>query len=469
VPQDSRAGRHHFIERLLNLRRGDLVRGLPLFIYHFLIISCLVVGQVVRDTLFLDRFQASQLPYVDMAIAAIMLLVVAGYTYSRRFASLRALQTGSLLAFAGIAGLFWWTTWTYHWTWLYPALYIWVGIFGVLAPTQMWILIVHLLSTRDRRLLGMVASGGIAGGIGGFLSTAIVQRLEAEHLLLVMMLLLLACSAMVAHIWRQWQSTLAEMEVSAPADSPDRTWNLPESIRQMRASAHLKAIAALVCMSSIVTNIAGWQFKAMAALSFLEKNDLAAFFGAFYGYVSILGFLVAQILAPRLLVLSLSIALMMLPIVLVAGTFGFLASGALWATTFLKGSDKILRYAIEKPAVESLYFPVPSHIMMQVKMFIDTVSWRLGDGLAGVIVFIFATLLQLSARQISWVNLILLVGWLMVVYLARRQYVATLADSLQQHRLDAEQTAAQPLDRATSEMITARLRADDTERPCATS
>jgi len=41
--------------------------------------------------------------------------------------------------------------------------------------------------------------------------------------------------------------------------------------------------------------------------------------------------------------------------------------------------------------------------------------------------------------------------------------VVTLSESLQQHRLSAEQTVAQPLDRATSEMITARLRAEDTD------
>ena len=76
---------------------------------------------------------------------------------------------------------------------------------------------------------------------------------------------------------------------------------------------------------------------------------------------------------------SLIVALMILPMALVAGTFGVLASGAIWAVTLLKGSDKILRYALDKPAVESLYFPLQSRIMVNVKMFIDTVSWRLGD------------------------------------------------------------------------------------------
>ena len=459
---ESTKGYYHIIERLLNLRRGDLSRSIPLFFYHFLIISSLVVGQVVRDTLFLDRFQAEHLPYVDITIAAFVLLVVTGYIYTGRHTGLRRLQTGWLLVSVIIAGMFWWTTHVFQWTWLYPALYVWVGIFGVLAPAQMWILIIYMLSVRDKRLLGIVASGGIAGGIAGFFSRAVVERFDAEHLLFVMMLLLAACAVLVIQIWRQWHSTLSEMDTSVKDGDATVAWDLGGSIQHVRASRHLQVIAALVCLSSIVTNIAGWQFKAIAEQSFLEKNELAAFFGSFYGYVSVLGFLSAQILAPRLLTFSLRVALMVLPITLVAGTFGVLAWGALWTTTILKGSDKILRYSIEKPAVESLYFPVPSRVMMQVKMVIDTVSSRMGDGLAGLIVFIFATVLHFTARQISWLTLLLLCVWLVVVIIARRQYLETLSAGLQQHRLNAEQAKGQALDRVTQEMIIARLSTQDT-------
>ena len=458
---DRTIGQYNILERFLNLRRSDLKRGLPLFFYHFLIISSLVIGQIVRDTLFLERFEAVHLPYVDMTIAGVVLFVVTGYTYFRRYVSLSTLQIGSLFGFAVIAGLFWLSTWIYQWTWLYPSLYIWVGILGVLAPVQMWILIIHLLSVRNKRLLGIVTSGGIAGGLAGFLSRVIVQRFEAEHLLFVMMILLAGCGVLVMWIIRQWRPTLLEMEFIDDENQPDRSLNLRKNYQQIRTSSHLKMIAALVFLSAIVTYIAGWQFKAIAADSFTMKNDLAAFFGTFHGYVSILGFLIAQILTPRLLSFSLSVALVILPSVLLAGTFGVLAWGTLWSITFLKGSDKILRYSIEKPAVESLYFPIPPQLMTQVKMFIDTVSWRLGDGLAALIVFIFVTVLHLSARQISWITLPLLAVWLIVVFVARHRYVETLGESLHQHRLDAELSTTQTLDRTTTEMIAARLGAED--------
>ena len=44
--------------------------------------------------------------------------------------------------------------------------YIWVGILGVLAPTQVWTLANYLLTTREaKRVFGLVGAGGITGWI----------------------------------------------------------------------------------------------------------------------------------------------------------------------------------------------------------------------------------------------------------------------------------------------------------------
>jgi hypothetical protein len=40
----------------------------------------------------------------------------------------------------------------------------------------MWILIIYMLSVRDKRLLGIVTGGGIAGGIAGFLPGPVLER-----------------------------------------------------------------------------------------------------------------------------------------------------------------------------------------------------------------------------------------------------------------------------------------------------
>ena len=81
-----------FINRVFNLRPGDFQRGLPLFGYYFLIISSYGMARAARDSLFLDRFKAIQLPYADIAIAALVGFIVAFYIRLGRKVSLRNLQ-----------------------------------------------------------------------------------------------------------------------------------------------------------------------------------------------------------------------------------------------------------------------------------------------------------------------------------------------------------------------------------------
>src|SRR5438874_5412804 len=176
------------LEWFFNLRPGDLRRGIFLTLYYFLIISTFTEGQVVRDALFLGHFKAVQLPYVDFAVAVIIGGILAFYIRIGRLTSLTNLLVGTLsVCFVNIVA-FWWMAHLKEPTWLYPVVYIWVGIFGVLAVTQVWTLANYVLTGREaKRLFGFIGSGGILGGIfGGFISTVLAHTLGAEGLLLAM-------------------------------------------------------------------------------------------------------------------------------------------------------------------------------------------------------------------------------------------------------------------------------------------
>src|SRR5437867_13418478 len=94
VPQTLK--RMQLINRLLNLRPGDFIRGLPLLGYSLLIISSYVLAQVARDALFLKKFTLQQLPYVDITSAALAGIIVAVYIRVARRTGVRMLPTGSL-------------------------------------------------------------------------------------------------------------------------------------------------------------------------------------------------------------------------------------------------------------------------------------------------------------------------------------------------------------------------------------
>jgi ATP:ADP antiporter, AAA family len=202
----------HWMQMLLHLRRGDLARGLLLSLYYFLIISGYTAGLAARDTLFLDQFQATQLPYADMATALLVGLFVAIYIRLARHASLRNLLVGTLLFLATNAAFFGWAAHFPRWRWLYPALYIWVGIFGVVTTAQVWTLANYLLTTREaKRLFGLIGSGGILGGIcSGFYTRAAAKQFGTESLLYAIALFLTLCPLIVILAWRKRKGSGAE-------------------------------------------------------------------------------------------------------------------------------------------------------------------------------------------------------------------------------------------------------------------
>ena len=456
------------IERALKLSAGDLARGLPLFFYLYLIITSFVMGKVARDAMFLARFQAVKLPYADIATAILVGFVIAGYVRIGRVTSIRNLLIGSSLFFSSNCFLAWLLAGAGHFEWLYPIFYVWVGIFGVLAPAQVWTLANYVLTTREaRRLFGIVGSGAIAGWISaGFFSKTLVRAFGSDSLLLVIGCCLLLSAALIYYIWRSAGGRVLD---SAQLPDGQQPRNLRESMSIVWSSAYMRSLAFVICLSSLVTTIVGWQFKAIAKEYFSRQDALAIFFGDFNFYAGLLSLGVQLLLTPWILRrFGMGPALFVVPVALLGGSVGLLASGTLVTAILLKGGDQVLRYSIDKSTVELLYLPLPARIKFQVKWFIETVIWRFGDALAGVIVLILATYLHVATRQISWAVAALIFCWMIAVFLAKRTYLTTLVNSIREHRLGLERTAALLLDRDTTQVLLNKLSgSDEAEILCA--
>ncbi len=457
---------NRWIERALDIQPGDLRSGVLLSSCLFLTISAAVVGKVASNALFLAQFPAVELPYADIASGVLVGFVVAAYLRLGRRTSLGRLLVWSPLFFASGCALFWVVAHYYFPAWLYPVFYVWVGIIAVLAPTQVWTLANYLLTTREaKRIFGMVGSGGICGWIfAGYLSRIAAKAFGTESLLFGMAALLLICSGLMAVLSKGGQLKLDPERDRAVGVAGTGQRNLRDSARSVFSSAYLRAIAAVICISSFTTTLTGWQFKALAKQFSQGKDALAIFFGDFFFYAGLLALLFQLLLSTRLLRrFGIRPMLFVLPVVVLAGSAGVLVLGTVGAALFLKGSDQVLRYSIDRSTIELLYLPMPHSVKLQAKWFIDTVVWRLGDGLAGVVVLIFATQLHWAPQRISWIVILLTVVWLGAVFVAGKQYVALLKDSISQHRFDVEQASTLALDRSTMDFLTSKILASDPE------
>ena len=452
------------VQRVLGLTPREFARALPLFAYLFLSMAGSVASKAARDAMFLARFPATALPYVDIAVAVLVGLVAGVYIRVGARTNLRNVQIGSLLAFAG-SGIAFWASASRaglegpapQGDTVFVLIYLWVGVLSVLIPTQVWTLANFVMTTREaKRAFGFIGAGAILGWMaGGAVTREVADRFGTASMLLWVVGTLVMSAMVVWIVWRQRPAHGVEQE--APAEGAPG--GLFASFALVRRSPYLTAIASVVWLAAFVTTVIGWQFKAVAKDNIPGTDELTMFFGTFNVLAGSIALVLQLLFTGRILrVAGIGVTLFVVPIAITMSSAGLLVFGSLAAAVALKASDQVLRYSLDKATIELLYLPVPASITFRVKSFVDIVVYRAGDALGGLAILLFASVLGLPAVQVTWVALVALAGWFWAAFVARLQYVENLRESIYQHRVDAERAAAPVIERAASELLISQLK-----------
>ena len=447
-----------YLMKALNLRRNEFVPASLLFSYLFLSLATYIMGVSVGTALFLSAYP-DNLPHVMVATA----LVVAAFTsiYIRMSSRVRLeyLIIASLAFFALSFALFWWMT-LLHLTVVYWLIYIWVALAGAMGPMMGWTLANLVLTTREaRRVFGFIGAGAVLGApTSGFFTAFATRHVHPELLLLLMTVMLGACAVLVRTLFAKSRERLAEMS-RRPAPAADIPKNFREIWAHIRSSHFLVLITALTAIGCASTTIIGYQFSIIAKDAFPNKAQLASFFALFSGFMGAAAFLVQMLLTGRLLrLLGIRVTLFVTPVVFLMGSLGLLFAPMLLTAGILKGSHLLLRFTVDKSTTELLYLPVtPPDIKSQLKPFIDGFVWRAADGVAGLVLWIFASKLHFTPGKLSLVNFVFLSGWIAIAYGVRREYLNVLRQAIQRRTLDADRIATGVLDSTTTEVLAMSL------------
>ncbi len=427
------------LESAFRIRPGEARRVGLLFVYIMSVVSTFIVGRTVRDTLFLSRYDLDQLPLMYVAVAPSVSL--AAFMYARvadRHRRDRVIIL-SLSLSCGALGVIWVMLRSGAGLWIYPTLYVLVEIVGGLAVIQFWTFANDIFSSREaKRLFGIIGAGGVISNvIIGFAIRGAVKLVGAENLIGVCITLLIFCI---------WCIRAIAKDAGAELDTTVRPKSSKASARSASVfgSKHVKLIAALVAVTVLTVTIVDYQFKAIAKQSFEGREaDLAAYFGAFYGYTGIVAcviqfFITSWLLERRGIV----VALLLLPTVLVLGSGLLVFSGPLMtvlaAATFTKGSENVLRYTLNDSTMQLLYTPVPAHQRGRAKAFIDGMLKPTFVGLSGLTIYVLQFLLPEEgfAVRLGWFGMTLAGVWLALVFSIRSEYVRSLLNTLRSRRLD---------------------------------
>jgi len=412
--------------------RETRLRTLGLFLFFFLVIAAFWVQKPLRTSRFLADIGPQMLPLVKLGTALLVLPAVLLYSALAARNRRAALVTCFAAVFFVGSLVFWWLLsapradmpalpWAY---------FFYVDVFNSVMVALFWSFANDLNTPEQaRRTYGVVGAGGIAGGaVGSAVTGWSVEPLGAANLLLVCAALLVLIAVLARLLARQPAAVERRPERGPAAAMREAV----AGARLTAASPYLLAIAAIVGCYEIASNVIDYQFNTAVAARFRTEVAMAAFLGRFSTVANVAALLVQVALTgwilrrwgPR-------VGLLILPLVLGAGSLGFLCVplfGVVAATFF---GDAALGYSLNQSTKELLYTPTDGASKYQAKAFIDIFLMRLAKGISALVILAAAAWWlpgSSAVHRLSLVSLMVIGAWIAAAVLAARGFEARARD-----------------------------------------
>lgn len=426
-----------WLARWLDLRPEEVRTVALSFGGAFLVIAFLILARSLREAFYLTSFPVESLPYITAGVALLSVPAVALFARLLARGDPQQIMVRLPLSLAvGLAGL---------WPLVdrsgpaVVALYLWTALGTLLLTSGFWLVTAELFPVRGaKRLFGLIGAGGTAGAmVMGNSLVWLTGRLELSALVPVLIGLLLLFMLIQVVLPRVEQATPAQVEGPARSsirDSFSLAWRTP----------HLRTIGLIVATATIASTLVDYQFKEMARATLTEREPLAAFFGAFYGWTGAVSLAVQVLLSARLMALTgIATTLSVLPMILLLGSTGLLVAPGLVVVTMVRGGDNSLRKSLHRSVLEVLYVPVPAALRRKTKTFIDSVADSAAEGVGAGIVFLIVTLGGLPSRFLSAFAIGFAVYFLWLARRAGRSYLNTVTAQLRAGADEAAEAADQ--------------------------
>jgi len=329
--------------------------------------------------------------------------------------------------------------------------YLWVGMFGVFVVAQFWAFCADLYDDEQgRRLIPLVAIGATGGAAAGsgmtdqLLSWGVLTTnglLVAALVPLAISIVLLRSVDRLGPLGRGRASAQAPEPPPGPEPGPG-----PERPRGMGAvslvlrNRFLLAVAAITLLLNWVnTNGENLLFRVLqdvladraveqgvtgeADIREFTREGTTAFYGNFFSWVNVVALLLQAFVASRLLKYGgFGAILLLLPVVALTSYATMALLPVLAVVKMMKIAENSTDYSINNTARHVLWLPVTSELKYKGKPTVDTLSVRVGDGLAALTVLIGVNVLAMSTATYFVVNVALVLFWLALSFVVIRKH-----------------------------------------------
>lgn len=271
--------------------------------------------------------------------------------------------------------------------------YIWVSVINLLIISVFWSFMADLFSrSQSKRLFGVVAAGGSAGGVAGpAVATFLVEPLGVANLLLISAVGFLVVIGVLRLLVRE-KAALVDSGGEAQPSSLDHTlsanhfggwsWLLRpfDGFGLLLRSPFLLLIAAFVLLLTWISTILYFQQQEFVAQVFESREARTQAFGVRDMVVNVLAVGIQLFGTSRIVTrFGVTTGLVLNPIIMILAFLALAVSPVLMMLMSVEVVRRVAEYAVAKPSREMLFTAVDQETKYKAKNVIDTVVYRFGD------------------------------------------------------------------------------------------
>lgn len=394
-----------------------------------LMIAAQVGSKATRDALFLDVFEAAELPKAMLASA--VLSPVAVVLMAQGIAKLGPVRFVPLL-YVVSGGAF---VAEFLLSDPQPKLaagivYLHVAVLGALLVSGFWSVVSERFDPHSaKKVIGRITAGATAGGlIGGLVAERVAAWMDARMMLLVLAAMSVACAVTV---WRVGTGSGAESTAEG---------GVLTGMRFLAEAPYLKMLSVLAVLTALTSGVLDYAFKAEADAVFTERESLMTVFAIFYTATGLVTFVAQTALSRRMLMrLGIGGTIALLPGAVMLGAVLGAAVTRLWSVIVVRATEEVLSNSLYRSGYELLFTPLSPERKRPTKTVIDVGFKRIGDALGSGLVM---AVVFVAPALATWVALVAAVvasaASLWVALRLHRGYVDELASSLLDGRIELE-------------------------------
>ncbi len=415
---------------MLGLRAGEAGSVALAASACFAAFGGLMIGQSGIEAMYFARFGVGTLPVLYLILGGTMFLTTLGFS-----ALLASLGRGraciaipialAVLAAAGRLAL------ETDLAWVTPALWILQGVSQFVLALAVWGLAGLIADTRQaKRFFPLIGAGGVLGYVvGGLITKPLATWIGTPNLLVVWIASLMAVAAIGARLRTRGTETQRRRRPSDPG-ALDR---LRLGLLYVRSSPLLRWLALGASLFSLLFFSLYLPFSRAATLRYPDPDELAGFFGVFFGVSTGVAFLLSMFVTNRLLTrFGVPTVLLVLPLLYVVA-FGVLTvQSSFAALAVFRFAQVAWMSGGATSAWEAVINTVPVGRRDQTRAFLYGGPTQIGTILAGLIALVGER--ALSPTTLSAIGFVGAIAAVIALVRVRRAYPAELVRALREGR-----------------------------------